>query len=46
MVCIANMENFLIPKIIVCLCLGLYGPINNEIMSSQSVKCGTVPGQA
>ena len=23
-----------------------YGPVNNEVMSSQSVNSGTVPGQA
>ena len=26
--------------------LGFYGPVNNEVMSSQSVNSGTVPGQA
>ena len=26
--------------------LGFYGPVNNEVMSSRSVKSGTVPGQA
>ena len=33
--------------ILVCMfVLGFYGPINNEVMSSQSVNSGTVPGQA
>ena len=32
---------------IVCLfVLGFYGPVNNEVISSQSVNSGTVPGQA
>ena len=26
--------------------LGFYGPVNNEVMSSRSVKSGSVPGQA
>ena len=26
--------------------LEFYGPVNNEVMSSQSVNSGTVPGQA
>ena len=26
--------------------LQFYGPVNNEVMSSQSVNSGTVPGQA
>ena len=26
--------------------LGLYGPVNNEVMSSWSVNSGPVPGQA
>ena len=26
--------------------LEFYGPVNNEVMSSQSVNGGTVPGQA
>ena len=26
--------------------LEFYGPVNNEVMSSRSVKSGTVPGQA
>ena len=25
--------------------LGFYGPVNNEVMSSRSVKSGTFPGQ-
>ena len=25
--------------------LGFYGPVNNQVMSSQSVNSGTVPGQ-
>ena len=32
---------------IVCLfVLGFYDPVNNDVMSSRSVKSGTVPGQA
>ena len=27
-------------------CVGFYGPVNNEVMSSRSVNSGTVPGQA
>ena len=26
--------------------LAFYGPVNNEVMSSQSVNSDTVPGQA
>ena len=26
--------------------LEFYGSVNNEVMSSRSVNCGTVPGQA
>ena len=26
--------------------LALYGPVNNEVMSSRSVNSGAVPGQA
>ena len=30
----------------VCLfVLEFYGPVNNEVMSSRSVNCGTIPGQ-
>ena len=27
-------------------CVGVYGPVNNEVMSSRSVNSGPVPGQA
>ena len=29
-----------------CICVGVYGPVNNKVMSSRSVNSGTVPGQA
>ena len=28
------------------ICVGFYGPVNNEVMSSRSVNSSTVPGQA
>ena len=33
-------------KVICLFVLGFYGPVNNEVMSSQSVNSGTAPGQA
>ena len=36
----------LICKPVVLFVLEFYGPVNNEVMSSQSVNNGTVPGQA
>ena len=26
--------------------LAVYGPVNNEVMSSRSINSGTIPGQA
>ena len=31
---------------IICVVLEVYGPVNNEVMSSRSVNIGTFPGQA
>ena len=33
-------------KLVDLLVLGFYGSVNNKVMSSRSVRSGTVPGQA